>query len=124
MIKIVDWKSELNNADYDKTVGIKIAKLIEGDNFATFVTEIEPGKYVNPHYHKSGNEHYHIITGTGELYLCDIAKKNKMVIHVTAGQSFTVPENTIHQLTNNGESTLLLMFSCPMAHLNNDRFLG
>jgi len=123
VIKIVDWKSELNNADYDKTVGIKISKLIDNKNFATFLTEIEPGKYVNPHYHKSGDEHYHILTGNGELYLCDVDKKNKSITQVTAGQSFTVPENTIHQLTNTGNSTLLLMFSCPTAHLNTDRFL-
>jgi len=33
-----------------------------------------------------------------------------------------VPENTRHELLNIGDNILTLMFSCPTAHLAEDRF--
>jgi mannose-6-phosphate isomerase-like protein (cupin superfamily) len=122
MIEIIDWKKAIEGCQYDEKVGIRIAKLTTyGDQFSTFITMIDPGKHVTPHYHKHGDEHYHIISGIGKLELKNIINGNKKTYNISPGQSFAIPQNTLHQLINTGQETLVLMFSCEMAHLETDR---
>lgn len=122
MIGIAKWSDVIDNCKYDELVGIKMAKLAGDKNFSTFITAIDPKKSVNPHYHKHGEEHYHIIKGTGEIRLKNITTGDAVSYHVSALESFVVPENFLHQLTNTGTEPLLLMFSCPTSHLDTDRF--
>ena len=123
MIKINNWKKLIDNCTYDELVGIKIAKLTGDDNFSTFITEIGVNKSVNQHYHKHGDEHYHIISGLGQIYLKNIITNKETSQIVRSQESFIVQENVLHKLTNIGSSTLILMFSCPTSHLESDRFL-
>lgn len=123
MINITKWKDEIANCAYDSTVGIKIAKLAGNKDFSTFITEIDESKSVNPHYHKNGDEHYHIVSGDGEIYLKNVVTGEENFYIVSAHQSFVVPENTLHKLTNTGSKPLVLMFSCPTSHLDSDRYL-
>jgi mannose-6-phosphate isomerase-like protein (cupin superfamily) len=120
---IVNWFSKLECGAYDEIVGIRITKLTGNTEFSTYLTVIDSGKAVSPHYHKNGDEHYHIIRGRGEIVLTDLVSMKKTIIPVDEKISFTVPENTLHQLKNTGEEPLMLMFSCPQSHLNEDRFL-
>jgi oxalate decarboxylase/phosphoglucose isomerase-like protein (cupin superfamily) len=122
-MNLIDWKFELQHCAYDAAVGIKIAKLAGDGKFSTYLTAIDPGKSVNAHYHKNGDEHYHIIKGHGEITLIDVASKLKTTNQVSAFHSFVVPENTSHQLKNTGNEPLILMFSCPESHLQEDRFM-
>lgn len=121
MVTITKWKEIINNCKYDESVGIKIAKIAGNENFSTFITEIDPNKSVNPHYHKNGDEHYHIISGRGEIYLKNMLTKEEHSYIVSACESFVVPENVLHKLTNSGNEPLILMFSCPTSHLESDR---
>ena len=123
MLNIIKWHEAISNGNYDKSVGIKMAKLAESDTFSTFVTEIDVNKSVKPHYHKHGNEHYHIISGIGEIKLKNLQTNQECSYTVSAGQSFIVEENVVHQLLNASTSeTLVLMFSCPKNHLESDRY--
>jgi mannose-6-phosphate isomerase-like protein (cupin superfamily) len=123
MIDILNWRDAINNCNYDESVGIRIAKLADGERLSTFITEIDPNKSVNPHYHKFGNEHYHIISGNGEIQLELVSTGEKYSVSVSAGQSFTIPENVLHKLINTSNTLpLLLMFSCPPSHLDSDRY--
>lgn len=122
MINIQSWEEKINNCQYDNAVGIRIAKLASYNNFSTFITKIDPNKSVNPHYHKHGDEHYHVISGTGIIRLKDVINGTESLHKISSQQSFTVPENMEHQLSNIGEQPLLLMFSCPDFHLDNDRY--
>lgn len=122
MIDIINWQDILNDCKYDNSVGIKIAKIAGDEIFSTFITEIDVGKGVNPHFHKSGDEHYHIISGQGEVYLKNMQTKEEIRLNVNSGQSFVVPENVLHQLINTGNIPLILMFSCPTSHLETDRY--
>jgi mannose-6-phosphate isomerase-like protein (cupin superfamily) len=122
-VKIHNWEDEINCGENDKFVGIKIAKLSGDKKFSSYVTVIEPGKFVADHYHKCGMEHYHIIQGTGEIKLIDVATGKKEIIAVKEHSSFSIHENMSHSLKNTGNCDLLLIFSCPESHLNEDRFL-
>ena len=123
MIDIITWQEVMNNCSYDEAVGIKIAKIADGDNYSTFITSIDPHKNVKPHYHKHGNEHYHIISGNGNIQLENVNTGEKSSHSVSAGQSFTVAENILHQLINTSSNApLVLMFSCPPSHLDADRY--
>ncbi len=120
---IISWNDAINNCKYDKSVGIKIATLIDSDTFSTFITEIDANKSVNPHYHKQGNEHYHIISGNGEIQLKNVLTGEELSHKVSSGQSFVVPENVLHMLINTSNtSPLVLMFSCSPSHLESDRY--
>ena len=122
MIKITKWEEALNKCSYDSSVGIRIAKLAGNSDFSTFITEISTGKGVNAHYHKFGDEHYHIIKGKGEIFLKSVITGDEKCYPVCANESFTVPENVLHKLTNTGNSSLILMFSCPASHIEYDRY--
>ncbi|RXZ36482.1 cupin domain-containing protein [Oxalobacteraceae bacterium CAVE-383] len=122
-MNIVNWLANLERIDYDDVVGIKIAKLAGDANFSTYLTAIDLGKSVSPHYHKNGDEHYHIIRGRGEITLTNLDSMEITTIAIDEQSSFTVPENTLHQLKNSGDEPLILMFSCPESHLDEDRFL-
>ncbi len=122
MLNIVEWKKLINDCKYDELVGIRIAKIAGDDTFSTFITVIAPEKYVKPHYHNHGDEHYHIISGNGKVIVKDITNNKEQSYLVKGGESFIVPEKTLHQLINMGSNELILMFSCPTTHLNNDRF--
>ena len=121
-MNIINWNDEISKCAYDDSVGIRISKLAGTKYFCTFITEIAPNKSVNPHYHKNGDEHYHIVKGTGEMYLKDVLNGQENSYKVSANESFVVPENTLHKLTNIGIEPLLLMFSCPASHLESDRY--
>jgi mannose-6-phosphate isomerase-like protein (cupin superfamily) len=122
-MQLIDWKSALAGSAYDAAVGISIAKLTGDDTFATYLAEIAPGKSVRPHYHRAGDEHYHIVAGCGQIRLSSIDGGLTCVEAVHAGISFVVPENTVHELINTGDTALLLMFSCAADHLADDRRL-
>jgi mannose-6-phosphate isomerase-like protein (cupin superfamily) len=122
MLNVINWNNIIENSKYDESVGIRIAKIAGNDEFSTFITAIDPGKSVNAHYHKSGEEHYHIISGSGQIQLKNIKNNDEKVSDVMAGESFVVEENILHKLINNGSHQLLLMFSCPLSHLDYDRY--
>lgn len=121
-MNIIKWKDAINSCKYDESVGIRIAKLAGNDQCSTFITEIDPQKRVKPHFHKSGDEHYHIISGRGEMRLKNILTGEEKIYSVSEYETFVVPENYLHELVNNGEGSLMLMFSCPISHLNDDRY--
>ena len=110
IMNIISWNDEISKCAYDDSVGIRIAKLAGTKDFCTFITEIAP------------NEHYHIVKGTCEMYLKDVLNGQENSYKVSANESFVVPENTLHKLTNIGIEPLLLMFSCPASHLESDRY--
>ncbi|PTU69904.1 cupin domain-containing protein [Chromobacterium haemolyticum] len=120
-MKVIDWKLELENGVYDKSVGIKILKLAGDAGFSTYLTEIAPGVAINGDYHRHGDEHYHIVSGRGEMRLVDVATGAARTQAVAEQSSFVVPANTQHQLSNTGVAPLVLMFSCPASHLADDR---
>lgn len=124
MLDIIQWKNLINNCKFDEKVGIRIAKIAGNDEFSTFITVISPNKCVKPHYHNHGDEHYHIISGNGKIILKSIEDNQEKSYLVNGKESFVVPEKTIHQLINIGTDDLILMFSCSMSHLNNDRFFA
>jgi mannose-6-phosphate isomerase-like protein (cupin superfamily) len=123
-VQILDWNAEVGRCTYDEKVGIRIAKLTGNADFCTYITFIDGGKHVNPHYHKIGDEHYHIISGEGVVKLRNIQTQEEQTLPVKGGESFLVPPNTEHQLINKGKAPLVLMFSCPEAHLSTDRFFA
>lgn len=122
-MNLIDWKTELEHCAYDAAVGIKIAKLAGDAKFSTYLTIIDPGKSVNPHYHKNGDEHYHIIDGCGEMTLIDVESKEATTTRINKHSSFVVHANKSHQLKNTADEPLVLMFSCPESHLKEDRFV-
>ncbi|MCX8514833.1 MAG: cupin domain-containing protein [Burkholderiales bacterium] len=122
MLNIIKWRTIIDQCKVDGSVGIRIAKIAGDANFSTYITEIDPGKSVNPHYHENGEEHYHIIKGNGQIYLKDVTTLQETTTDVSAGSSFVVAENVLHKLTNTGNETLILMFSCPVQHLETDRY--
>jgi mannose-6-phosphate isomerase-like protein (cupin superfamily) len=121
MVEIINWNTAISSCKYDESVGIRIAKISGNEDFCTFITIIDPNKNVNPHYHKYGDEHYHIIQGNGEIKLKNIITGNEQQYTVSEKESFVIHENIQHQLKNIGDIPLILMFSCPMSHVESDR---
>ena len=124
-IDILDWNKAISSVKMDQSVGIQIAPLTETEGKGTYVTVIPPGAFVNPHYHSAGDEEYHIIQGKGLIRLLPVgANEDEWVSkEVSARHSFIISANVIHQLINTGDEPLTLLFSCPLTHLKDDRFV-
>jgi mannose-6-phosphate isomerase-like protein (cupin superfamily) len=126
-ISIHNWKEALIDAKADLAVGIKIATIAETANGNFYVTEIPAGSSVNPHYHCHGDEFYFILSGQGVIKSAPASEGggsfNFVAMPVKSGDTFIVSERMIHQLKNTGEEPLVLIFSCPVAHVTDDRVI-
>lgn len=122
---IRNFDDVVGEAAVDKGVNIAIGQLTQDAEFCFYGTQMKAGSKVGCHYHKEGSEVYHILEGEGEIYLADIVSNNMPVNHchftVKKGDTFSVPNNTAHQLK--AITDLQLLFSCPQSHLNDDRYI-
>lgn len=116
----------LENASMDKAAGIKVVKMTGNTDISVFAAEIAPNTTLNPHYHTKGIETYQILEGKGLMKIGDLSSGTTVnwveSFEAIAGDCFSIPENTVHQLINNTNSRLRAIFSCPSDHLGNDRF--
>ncbi len=129
-MQIRNWRTVLGAAELDPAVNIRIAALTDNTEFNLYVTEILPGLSVGAHSHNEGIEVYEILQGMGVLHTLKITNENtkapELIQHTTvkAGDFFEIPARVIHQLENNGNTPLILIFGCPPAHLSTDRVLA
>ena len=126
MIEVKNIFEELINAPLDEKVGIKVTK-ITGDEFiSVYSAEIAPFKKVGAHFHNSGIEIYHIVSGNGKMHTGFI--NNGMVdwaeaVEIKSGDCFTISEKEVHQLENTGAERLVALFICRTSHLGDDRII-
>ena len=117
--------AELENAPVDANANIRVIKLTGDARISVFAAEIAPNTRLNPHYHTSGIETYQIVKGSGKMKVGRLI--NELLtwdeeFSVRTGDCFTIDESHVHQLINDTNEPLLAMFTCPEAHLGNDRF--
>ncbi|WP_457556146.1 UTP--glucose-1-phosphate uridylyltransferase GalU [Candidatus Pyrohabitans sp.] len=73
---------------------------VEMSNLVLSLTKLFPGKATSGHYHEESEEVYHFLSGRGRIKLGDREYEAK------AGDIFTVPKDTFHQVINTGEEVL------------------
>ena len=124
-LKIININEKLLEAQFDLSVGIKIAHLLDIGDLSQYVAEIGSNKKVGAHYHSIGSEIYQIIEGVGEIHIGKVFGKNKVdwVISKTVkqGDCFTIREGEAHQLVNKQNEKLIIQFICSKSHLLDDR---
>lgn len=88
--------------------GTQITPLI--DRSTTSITqcslaeEILPsGKAIKAHYHKTHEEIYYLLTGSGQMTVGDESQ------NVSAGDAVYIPINSVHSLENNGPDDIRLV---------------
>ena len=64
---------------------------------------LPPGMAVQPHYHKTHEEIYYLITGSGRMRVADEWKE------VSAGDAVYIPTNAVHSLQNTGKEDIRLV---------------
>ncbi|OHD54314.1 MAG: hypothetical protein A2Y33_01290 [Spirochaetes bacterium GWF1_51_8] len=124
-MEVKNIETELKNAPIDKGASIKIAKLTGDDALSIFAAEVAPHSRLNPHYHTSGIETYQVYRGTGLMRIGRPDGETAVwtdELHVKTGDCFSIPEGSVHQIVNESDAPLMVIFSCPAAHLGNDRF--
>ncbi|GLQ96925.1 cupin domain-containing protein [Dyella mobilis] len=108
----------------DASVGIGIAKLLDGEGVNYYATSLPPGAKISPHYHQSGHETYLILQGRGLIHTRSLDDKQMQSRRVQRGSIFDIPPNTVHQLENDSNDVLILVFTCKPSHLGEDRVLA
>lgn len=111
-------------AKADPAAGIRIAKLLGDERFGYYATRLSPGAKINPHYHRHGNEVYFILEGSGVIHTWLPDSEARTSRRVARGSAFDIPAGVIHQLENDSNDTLVLVFSCSPSHLADDRVLA
>jgi mannose-6-phosphate isomerase-like protein (cupin superfamily) len=124
---VTNLYEKIENAKLDDVVGIRVAHLTGSDEFSLFGAEIAPRRKVGAHYHKSGIEIYQIVEGNGIMHTGMPDDNNNVNWHnsmrVKKGDCFTVNEGQVHQLVNENDSKLIVIFGCPKSHLSTDRIV-
>lgn len=126
MSKVENIYKVLENANVDEKVGVKLAKLLEGETFNLYVLEIPPKKRVGAHYHTIGNETYEIVQGVGSMMIG--IKENEIIKwnepkHMIVGDCLNVNANEIHQLINSSDISLVCIVGCSNSHITTDRIM-
>jgi mannose-6-phosphate isomerase-like protein (cupin superfamily) len=112
-----------NDRPMDETAGIRIATVLDDPINAYYITDIAPGRSVNPHFHCQGDEVYIILGGNGVIHIWDVEEPSSVESQAIGnGSVFRIPPKIAHQLENNGEEPLILLFACAPDHLGSDRF--
>jgi len=115
------------SAKLDPEVGIRVGHLTGGEQFSLFGAEIASHKAVGAHYHKSGEEIYQLVEGNGVMYIGKPDDSGNVAweppFSISKGDCFTVAEGHVHQLFNNSDEKLIVIFGCPKSHLSTDRIV-
>ena len=132
-LKVKNLNSVLNKAKPLPGMGIKIKEVGRDGDRAVYVAEIPAKGYVTAHYHpdlKGGTEWYQVIEAGKDAVMCTGKPKLKgkkavgvkwdKPTPIKSEDFFIVPNGIVHSLVA-GKKRLRFVFSCPDAHLDNDR---
>lgn len=127
LIKIKNIYAALSEAVPDPAVGISLAHVAGDETFSFYVTKLPPQCQLTAHFHQKGEELYNVVQGTGLIWLAcaenDGSYREKTHQKMAAGDTFMVPELTVHQLVNPGPDSIIMLFGCPQSHITSDRHL-
>ena len=94
-------------------------------DISVYAAEIASNTELNPHFHKKGIETYQVLEG------CEIIKVGDYIdnivnwtdsFEVKTGDCFSISANKVHQIINNSDKVLKIIFTCPSDHLGQDRY--
>jgi len=119
---------QISTAELDEAVGIRLAYLTGDNKFSLYGAEISPYKKLAAHYHESGIEIYQIVDGYGTMFTGNHACNDNVTtwnkpLKVNKGDCFTINEGEAHQLLNNSDNKLIVIFGSPKSHLSTDRIV-
>lgn len=119
----------LNEALLDPEVGIRHISVADMGGIGYHVAEISKG--VNAHVHRKGKETYHVLEGSGKMYVGKVTFDGETPVkvawekpvNVEKDDVFIIDEGYAHSLQNTGGKPLRISFICPDEHLTTDRYV-
>jgi mannose-6-phosphate isomerase-like protein (cupin superfamily) len=123
-MQLTNLFSALETAPMDDYAGIKIVKLTGDADLSMYVADIAPKTALTPHYHNAGIDVYQILEGEGTMKLGRLVNNAVVwteIFTAHKGDCFTVEAGVVHQLLNDADVTLHLVFACPESHVGSDR---
>jgi mannose-6-phosphate isomerase-like protein (cupin superfamily) len=79
---------------------------------------VDPGGETIEHYHRTSEELYYFLAGTGRMRL------GASMLDVSAGDCVVIAPGTPHQLINPGPEPLVLLCCCAPAYSDDDTVLS
>ena len=77
---------------------------------------IEPGKASTPHFHKSSEESYYVLSGEASLVI------DQQVFTLLPGEAILIEPHEVHQISNQGDQDLVFIAVCVPAWSLDDSF--
>jgi quercetin dioxygenase-like cupin family protein len=114
----------LKDASMDNSAGIKIVKLSGDESLSFYAADIAPHTALTPHYHKEGIDAYQILKGTGTMKTGPFAQGATVWTEkftANEGDCFHIEAGIVHQILNETDEQLILVFACPESHVGSDR---
>lgn len=125
MVKVSNILEVVKDAPMDKKAGIKVVPITGDELISVFAAEVAPGTELRPHYHSTGIEIYQVFKGSGIMRVGSVDGGSvnwEDTLTVSTGDSFSILEGKVHQIVNNSDEPLIMLFTCPKSHLGDDRF--
>ena len=124
-MEINNIEQSLSAAQLDMNTGIKLVKVTGDDKISVYAADILPNTTLRPHYHMYDIETYQILEGEGEMkvgWLVNNVVQWEETFVAKKGDCFTIEAKMVHQISNNEDSILRAIFTCPSSHVGHDRF--
>lgn len=101
-------KRNLHDAEWQGRAGHQKTVLFNEDELRITdakvqVIRVEPGKKIEPHYHKIRTEAFYVLQGAG------IIQQNEENLHCVAHDYFLSKPDTIHAVENTGDEDFIIM---------------
>lgn len=122
-MEIFNTAKVFSSLQQDYKSDITLRQLTES-SVSIYSAELKPGKKLPAHYHHTGGEIYHVVSGEGLMdtgWVKDTSVVWTASFPIKAGDIFEVPPTMVHKLSNSGIKSLRLIFITSPSHLGEDR---
>lgn len=123
-MEVKNLQNELADVPVNAQSGIKLVKMTGDEHISVYAAEILPKTRLNPHYHLKGIETYQVLQGKGLMKIGRLVNGSPIwdeTFEAVEGDFFSILENQVHQISNETEQILKMIFSCPESHVGDDR---
>lgn len=121
-MEVLNINGMFSQLKQDPKSDIQTLRIIEGET-ALVIAELKPMKKLGAHYHTSGAEIYHVLSGAARMEIGELAEDGIRWLQdfsLESGDVLAVDPYAVHRLSNTGDNPVRLIFFASPSHLSDE----